>query len=320
MSRQVRYRVSALVLGGFLLGAPLLISGPASADQRAAGGNRQVVFGGSGVFALSCRSRPDVGSISVPADTTLRMVNHTGHKAKLRLSGATKGTLPDRGSTDVVFRRGTTAVLLNPNCPLGDEATPLLVTATPTNPATMPDPIPSPSETAAHGKPFGSPGTPTSTGPAVPHSPAAHPQHPVTASTPGTVRATTSRPSATRSRTDTVPRGGPGIRVKIKTSPGTGTSAPASVGMPGDDETLPPGVPMTGLSQAAEPAPAPSTMPTDQIAPAEPAADTVAEMPPIPDSPPIGLLVLTATVCLLGVACGTIRAIVSQRASRTKIA
>jgi hypothetical protein len=46
----------------------------------------------------------------------------------------------------------------------------------------------------------------------------------------------------------------------------------------------------------------------------------VASISPTPDSPPIGLLALTAIVCLLGVAVGAIRAIVSQRASRTKIA
>src|SRR3954447_8623485 len=111
MSRQVRYRVTALVLGGFLLGAPLLTNGTASAGQ-VQGGGRQVVFGGGSVFGLSCRSRPDVESMTVPADSTVRVINRTGHNARLELGGTTEGSIPDDGSTEVVFRRGTTAVLL----------------------------------------------------------------------------------------------------------------------------------------------------------------------------------------------------------------
>jgi hypothetical protein len=141
MSRQVRHRVVAVVLGGLLLGAPLLTNGTANADQSEAGG-RQVAFGGGGVLGLSCRSTPEVGALTVPADSTVRVVNRTGHSAKLRLGGATKGTIPDDGATDVVFRRGTTAVLLSPSCALGDQSTPLLVTATPSTPATTPDPAP----------------------------------------------------------------------------------------------------------------------------------------------------------------------------------
>src|SRR3954453_11681727 len=101
MSRQVRYRVTALVLGGFLLGAPLLTNGTASAEQIE-GVGRQVVFTGGGVLGLSCRSHPSVGSLTVPADSTLQLVNRTGHNARLELGGQTKGTIPDNGSTAVV--------------------------------------------------------------------------------------------------------------------------------------------------------------------------------------------------------------------------
>jgi hypothetical protein len=43
-------------------------------------------------------------------------------------------------------------------------------------------------------------------------------------------------------------------------------------------------------------------------------------MEPMSESGPIGLLALTAIVCVIVVAAGAIRAIVSQRASRTRIA
>src|SRR6478609_653807 len=90
MSRQFRYRVAALVMGGLLIGGPMLTSGTASAEQVTEGG-RQVTFGGGGVLGLSCRSHPDVESMSVPADSTVRVVNETGHSANLQLSGDTKG-------------------------------------------------------------------------------------------------------------------------------------------------------------------------------------------------------------------------------------
>jgi hypothetical protein len=46
----------------------------------------------------------------------------------------------------------------------------------------------------------------------------------------------------------------------------------------------------------------------------------VAAMASIPDSRLTGLLGMIAIVCVLGVSAGAIRAIVSQRASRTTIA
>jgi hypothetical protein len=323
MSRQVRYRVAALVLGGLLLGAPLLINGTASADQ-VTDGARQVVFDGGGMLAISCRSQPEVGSLTVPADSTVRVVNRTGHSARLRLGGTTKGTVADNGATEVVFRRGTTAVQLSPTCALGDESTPLLVTAVPTDPATMPDPMPAPTDTDGPTGPVAEPAqasTP-SAGSALPDAvlPAAHPQRPVTANAAGAVRTTMSRPSvaiAAASASQTMPQGGSAARIKTKSLRGTGGRAHAFSGMPpGDDRALLSGVPTIGLSEVAEPAPAPVGAGPSEIAAAEP----VAALESIPESRPVGLLALTAIVCVLGVVAGTIRAIVSQRASRTRIA
>src|SRR5690349_23581316 len=187
MSRQVRNRVTATALGGFLLGAALLTTGTANAEQ-VEGGGRQVVFAGGGVLGLTCKSTPSVESMTVPAEGTVRLVNRTGHGARLRLNGESKGSIPDDGSTEVVFRRGTTAVTLDPSCAITDQATPVLVTASPTL-TTRPDPMPAPADPDADPveMPTAPAGTssadaPTDSGSVLPDSgaPASGPRQPTT--------------------------------------------------------------------------------------------------------------------------------------------
>ena len=159
MSRQSRNRVTATALGGFVLGAALLATGTADAGQ-VEGGGRQVVFLGDGTRGLPCGSTPSAESVTVPADGTV--VNRTGRGARPRLDGTPGGSIPDDGSTDVVFRSGTTAVLLSPNCTLGAESTPVLVTASPSASATtMPDPTPAPSGGSAGPASPSNPGSPS---------------------------------------------------------------------------------------------------------------------------------------------------------------
>jgi hypothetical protein len=327
MSRQVRYRVTALVLGGLLLGAPLLLNGTASAEQ-VEGGGRQVIFAGGGVLGLSCRSAPSVESMTVPADSTVKVVNRTGHSAKLQLGGASKGTVPDDGATDVVFRRGTTAVLLTPNCTLGNQAIPLLVTAMPSDPAVMPDPIPAPSDPATTTAKPGNSGTPSSSsaGSTLPDSvaPATTGQRPSSAAVarPGAAHATTTHAGAVTTTTaaEAMPQGGSApapARLKAKILRSTGGGSATFAGMPpGDSRAIVSGVPTLSLPSTGDAAPATAAGPSTEVAAAEP----VASMQPMPESGPSGLLALTAIVCALGVAVSAIRAFVSQRASRTKIA
>jgi hypothetical protein len=314
MSRQVRHRVTALVAGGLLLGAPLLAGGTANAEQVGEGG-RQVVFAGGSVLGLSCRSRPDVESMTVPADTTVRVINHTGHSAQLRLGGTVQGRIQDGESTEVMFRRGTTAVLLSPACTLGDESTPLLVTAMPSSPATMPDPIPAPSEPSDTAAPTTDRGSPSASagGSALPDS--VSPAGPADPAPRGTTGGHASRSAGAPMVVQAMPQGGSASpRLIAGTTRGTGRVAPAFAGMPpGEHKRLLPDVPTIGLSQATDSAP-PAVPPTD-VAAAEP----VAAMAPLPESEPIGLLAATALVCVLGVGAATIRAIVSQRASRTRV-
>jgi hypothetical protein len=305
MARQVRYRVAALALGGFLLGAPLLINGTASADQ-VEGGGRQVVFDGAGGLSLSCRSRPAVGSMLVPADSTIRLVNHTGRDARLRLGGTLKGTIRKNGSTEVVFRRGTTAVVLSPSCPLGDTSTPLLVTAAPASVAATPVSTVSSSAVTpladSDPAPAGVAGSALSDQVAAPRG--------MTGRRPATLGARGSADGRT-----TTTRDGSASRINTRLLRGTGAATPAypgrSAGDPGTVGTAVPPLSPSPTAHAGAAAPG--------AAMTEAAAEPVTSMPPVSQSGPDGLLALTAIVCVTGVAFGAIRAFVSQRAFRTTI-
>ncbi|GAA4940488.1 hypothetical protein [Actinoplanes utahensis] len=351
MSRQFRYRMAALGLSGLIFGLPLLANGTASAEQVEAN-DRQVSFGGTGVLGLSCGSKPSIESMTVPASSVVRVVNQTGHDAQLRLAGAPRGTIPADGAAEVVFRRGTTAVMLAPDCAQGAEgALPVLVTAAPSASSEQPDTTPVPLGGAAStlmSKPAG-PGSPSrvSAGSALPDSiaPAERPARtPSKDSRRGARRPAESRP-AVASRTVTtaaqaLPNGAvPGGRLKNKIVRGTaGIGAPAFAGMPpGDQKTILPGTsaaspvaPRAGGtspagSRTASPYPAvpPADLPLPDVATSEPtalgAAEPVAAVGRIEEGHPLGLLGLTAVVCVLGVATAAIRAIVSQRASRANM-
>lgn len=331
MSRRTRNRVTATVLGGLLLGAALLTTGTASAAQADRHG-RQVVFAGGGVLGFSCRSTPSIESLTVPTEGVVRLVNRTGRGARLLLDGESRGSIPDDGATEVAFRSGTTAVTLDPDCPLSDQAEPVLVTATPRM-TVRPDPIPAPvdpgefPDTAPTG-----PDVPDATddpGPALPGPDAVttRPQRPpaTVAPRPAPVRPSVSRAVAVATRAATRaaqvrPRRGPVPRVKVK-NPVRGTAraaTPAFSGRPpGDDRAVLPGVPTLDLPpMTVEPAPVPSsTAPTGVVA-----AQPVGALRPMPDSQPLGLLTLIAGVSVLGVSIALIRAFVSQRASRSTVA
>jgi hypothetical protein len=325
MSRQFRYRMAALGLSALIFGAPLLTNGTASAEQVEAN-DRQVSFGGAGMLGLSCGSKPSVESMTVPASSVVRVVNQTGHDAQLKLAGTPKGTIPADGAAEVVFRRGTTAVLLTPDCSLGEAAMPVLVTAAPSASAEEPGPTPVPASggaSAVMSKPATGSGSPSraSVGSALPDS-IAPASRPVRTSS-GDSRRGVRRPAETRPAT-VMPT--TAARIKSKSLRGTaGIGAPAFAGMPpGDRKTIVP--PSPPQSRAA--APMATETETGGVVPVvettEPggfqAAEPVAAVGRIEDGHPLGLLGLTALVCVLGVATAAIRAIVSQRASRANMA
>jgi hypothetical protein len=325
MSRQFRYRMAALGLSGLIFGAPLLTNGTASAEQVEAN-DRQVSFGGAGVLGLSCGSKPSVESMTVPASSVVRVVNQTGHDAQLKLAGAPKGTIPADGAAEVVFRRGTTAVLLTPDCSLGEAATPVLVTAAPSASAEEPGPAPVPASggaSAVMSKPATGSGSPsrTSVGSALPDTiaPASRPAR----TSAGDDRRGLRRPAELRPAARTASTAS---RIKSKPLRGTaGIGAPAFAGMPpGERKTIVPPVPPQGRSVASATETATGGAAVPVVETTEPgsfqAAEPVAAVGRIEDGHPLGLLGLTALVCVLGVATAAIRAIVSQRASRTNMA
>ncbi|MFI7375583.1 hypothetical protein ACIBSW_36385 [Actinoplanes sp. NPDC049668] len=313
-----------MALGGLLLGAALLTTGTANADQ-VEGGGWQVVFGGGGVLGISCQSTPSVESMTVPAEGMVRVVNRTGHGAKLLLNGAPSGPVPENGATEVVFRHGTTAVTLDPDCPLNDQATPVLVTAAPSQSA-KPDPIPAPI------------GSDTSESPSEPSrsdSPAAADGHssmpdsvaagsrPQRQSTTRAGRPADNRNAASRAgdAAQAAPRDAAAARSKDKANhSGTAgaVAAPTSSGMPpGGEEATLHGVPaLDSASPESQGGFADLAVPPAYAVAAEP----VATVRPMWPSRQIGLLAIIAMVCVAGVSAGAIRAIVSQRASRASVA
>ncbi|GAA2844675.1 hypothetical protein Acy02nite_45800 [Actinoplanes cyaneus] len=324
MSRQFRYRMAALVASGLIFGLPLLTNGTASAGQLQPG-DRWVTFG-AGMLGLSCDSRPNVEKMTVPAESTLRVINRTGHDARLELAGRPGGVIPENGAAEVLFRRGTTPVVLTPDCSGSGDPIPMLVTAVPSIAATLVDPAPGGSD--ASGLPAlvnRVSGQSSASGPAVSRTrqPRARPSQ--GAGHGGSrdqddrrARADASRSAAAQPDKATAHHSKDRIaRTAQARDPGSagvppagrGTQAPPSgvaTGVTGDD-ALPRASATDPFPQSGEPVDAP-------------AAEPVAAVGPLRTGRPIGLLGLTAVVCMLGVLTAAIRAIVSQRASRSNLA
>ncbi|WP_285475411.1 hypothetical protein [Actinoplanes sp. NBRC 101535] len=317
MSRQARYRVAALALSGLIFGAPLLTNGTASAEQLDPS-ERRVNFAGSGVLGLSCASKPDVESITVPARSVVHLVNRTGHDAELKIGGVPHGTVPDDGAAEVLFRRGTTSVLLTPDCGTGDTAVPVMVKTEPS--AAAADPAPAPTGGAAPGAAKTS-GSGTAAGAANAHRTAA-PVSKLAARDQARQHAE-ARPATTvgdaASASRSLPQGVTGT-----VSPDRILGGTTGVGVPVTAGALPSDVAPTA-SEAAGMLPVPPAadgsplLPgTTASAPAE-VTEPMAAVGPIREGRSFGLLGLTALVCVLGVATAAIRAIVSQRASHANM-
>ncbi|BCJ43588.1 hypothetical protein GCM10010168_41020 [Actinoplanes ianthinogenes] len=323
MSRQFRNRVAALVASGLIFGVPLIATGTASADQLQPG-DRRVTFGG-GMLGLSCDSKPSVEKLTVPAESTLHVINRTGHDARLELAGARKGVIPDDGAAEVVFRRGTTPVVLTPDCADPEDPVPMLVTAVPSASATLPDPAPGDSgATSVPSIVAGSSSLSSATGSAVPDTRSRPMRHSADAAR----RRTDTRQPATRAAADTTattPRDSTSQKIKNKDLRTTTAGAPPFAGMPpGERKALVPAdrASVTGVTTADATTPAAAAAPVQDLdSPiTAPAAEPVAAVEPMRTARPIGLLGLTALVCVLGVLTAAIRAFVSQRASRANLA
>lgn len=93
---------------------------------------------------------------------------------------------------------------------------------------------------------------------------------------------------------DGTPAGGPSAAPGAPASPGAAPAPPDGGGSPGDGATV-----------------------DESASPQGWAAEPVAAAEPVGDTGPVGLLALIATVCVVGVSVGTIRAIITKRATRT---
>jgi hypothetical protein len=307
MSRQFRHRATGATLAALFALVPLLAIGSAHADPIEAG-NGDLVFDGGGVLGLSCAAEPRSAALSVPAGSTVRVVNGTGHDAELRLDGVSKGAIADKSSSRVLFRRGPVAVTLTPNCVIGGESTPVMVTVTPGASANPSTPVPLPTIDPSSAPPAVTPttvvpttATTTPSRPRPPHSTTTKPQ----------------RPSAVRTTTQAMPRNGTTTRTRTRTNPGTTTAAPAATTMPAGPTGLPLSGDLVSDSSGAPVLAAPDMTPSG---PAAAAAEPVAALEPLSGPSPVGLLALAATICVFGVGAGAIRAIAAQRAYRTAIA
>jgi hypothetical protein len=317
MSRQVRYRVMAVALGGLLVGAPLLTSGTAEAAVAQSG--PRVIFGGGGWPGFSCRSSPDVESMRVPAASTVLVVNRTGHDGRLLLGGTDRGLIRQDGATLVRFQHGTTSVLIDPNCSLGNAAGSAMVSTDspdPTDSGPSPDgtdSAPPDDDPAWAQEPFVDSGP---VGPA-PDAPTSAAQHaPATISHGGGARPGRARRGAgtVTAKKALPPRAVlPKIKVKAPARTPGAVVSPVTVAPVGSGAT--PGVRKGEVPPVATPVPAARVVPPARVAAAEP----VATMRPLPPERPIGLLALVAAVCAVGVGVAAIRAFVSERAYGARI-
>ncbi|MDR7280021.1 hypothetical protein [Catenuloplanes atrovinosus] len=278
----MRIRVARMSLVALVAALPLLAGGPAGATEES---GAEVVFSGGGLLGVTCGAKPNVSTVSLPAESTLRVVNRTGYRAKLLLDGATQGEIGKGEAAKVLFHHGPVTVALKPNCVLTEESASVRVSVRPAARAAAPPPAappPAPEEPA----------------PAVAMPPAPGSRSPDAATRRPTPADRRSAPAAA----DPAP---------VADTP-VGTTESAHV----------PGV-------ATPPAPSPPALPDPLAAPlgrdvtgapavlAEGvAAEPVASVGPVEESGPVGLLALIATICVIGVSAGAIRAIIAQRAAR----
>ncbi|BCB80618.1 hypothetical protein GCM10022251_02350 [Phytohabitans flavus] len=122
-----RHRAAATAVAALFAATPLLVTAAAQAapklDPLPAESGKEVVFsGGRGLLGVSCTANPSASSVTIPAETTLRVVNRTGYRAKLLLDGASQGEIANGAAAPVVFHRGPVTLGLKPSCMISDES------------------------------------------------------------------------------------------------------------------------------------------------------------------------------------------------------
>jgi hypothetical protein len=290
----IRRRTVASAVAAFFVAAPLAVGGAAFADP-AQETNSQVTFSGDGLLGVACGAKPNAASVTVPAESTLRVVNNTGRKAKLMLDGATRGEVASGATADVLFHRGPVELALKPDCMLADEKSVRVEVMAP------PPPTATGNDTPANPPivPFGGGNSGTSD----------------TADQPARSgddqRDQDQRAAANGDNADPAAGASPGA-----VDPNNPDADPADPANPEDQANA--DAAALAVDNFANPGGGTGLDGATTVAGA--AAEPLASVDPVSDSAPTGLLALIATVCLVGVSTGAIRAIVAQRASRTQAA
>jgi hypothetical protein len=277
MSHLARGRVAATAVAALFV-APMLTVGvayagpaePVPSSSVPEGGPDLVFSGDGGLLGVGCESTPSSSAVTVPAESTLLVVNRTGYRAKLVIDGTAQHEIESGASTPVMFHRGPVSLGLKPNCVLPKESAAQVNVVAAAGQGT--DPVPSPTSSATRG--------------------------PAAQSTPGHGRTPSSRPSGSADPSATTAHGAsPSSEASPSVDPLTGAQ---DVGGTGD-----------GLATVDD---------ADGVNPHQAAAEPLGAVQPIRDTGPIGLLALIATISIVGVTAGAIRAIVAQRAIRTRSA
>jgi hypothetical protein len=256
-----RHRAAATAVAALFAATPLLVTAAAQAaparDPLPAESGKEVVFSGDrGLLGVSCAANPSASSVTIPAETTLRVVNKTGYRAKLMLDGAAQGEIADGATAPVVFHRGPVTLGLKPSCMLSDES------------AVHVEVVPAPRAKAPGAQPR--PGAPTQP-----------------------------RPDQPEEQPEATPSAAP-------------TPSPAATETP---------EPATASEDSGDSGEAMATVDdTSGTGDEGVAAEALSSVQPVRKTGPIGLLALIASVCVVGVSAGAIRAIIAQRATRTGVA
>ena len=276
----IRNRAAATAIAALFAAAPLALGTAAYAYGPVQESGKEVVFSGGGLLGVACGAKPNTTSVTVPAESSLRVVNNTGRRAKLVLDGATRGEISSGSAAEVLFHRGPVSLALKPDCVLADESSVRVevVAAPPAAAAEPPGSAPAPPATGG-GTSGDTSGGGTTTG--------------------GTTGRTT-RAEDPRQRSD------------------SGATASADLTTPGAEPTPGDG---TETATATVDGNLPAlTDPTDSVTVAGANAEPLASVEPVRTGGSTGLLALIASVCVVGVSTGAIRAIIAQRATRTRTA
>jgi hypothetical protein len=269
---------AGLIAAAVLAGSPLLAAGAAYAEPVESG--REVTFSGAGLLGVSCAANPSARSVTIAAETSLRVVNRTGHRATLLLDGAPRGEIGKGSGAEVLFHRGPVSLALKPHCVLTEESSVRVqvITARPgARPVARDRSDDAPRRRGQDGRSTGNSGLGRAAGDG-------------------------------RAEADNQPASPGSTAEEPRPTPSDLGGEPAD----GLDTVIDDGALMTGLPSDPPAIGGPAG--------ANPAAEPLASVEPMSDDGPIGLLALIAIVCVLGVSAGAIRAILAQRASRAGFA